>query len=287
MDTRDPRHGTEAGYEQHVRDNETPCDNCTHGKIIAKRRYSKRRVMGHVYTRLIGDELHGRIVSMLDSGLRQSDIAARAGVSTSLVGRVVRDGPTQKVYTRTWKALDEATSVQSVTPIGITRRIRALQRMGYSFPLIADAAGVHKDTVLDAANTTRVFMANRVTQAIAEAYERLHMTPPDTSDKAARRSATRVRNAAARRGWAAPLAWDNDIDDPAARPECGRDRNGAGHETIDSSRVERILAGDWRLRATIAERRTVVARWTGSHNELARLTGWRVERYTDRREPAA
>ena len=32
----------------------------------------------------------------------------------------------------------------------------------------------------------------------------------------------RIRGDALRRGWHSPLLWDDDIDDPAARPARGR-----------------------------------------------------------------
>lgn len=66
--------------------------------------------------------------------------------------------------------------------------------------------------------------------------------------------------------------------DAAPRPERIRTK-------LDESVVERILAGDWRLHATKAERIAVTAVWLGvgnSQNALHRRTGWKVDRYVQR-----
>lgn len=52
--------------------------------------------------------------------------------------------------------------------------------------------------------------------------------------------------------------------------------------TIDETAVQLVLDGHWKTPCNPAEKREVVRRWTaGGHaaNELARLTGWKPERY--------
>lgn len=56
----------------------------------------------------------------------------------------------------------------------------------------------------------------------------------------------------------------------------------AGSTDFDQAVVDRILAGDYRLRANRTEKTAVVEAWVASgrsSNELARLTGWKPERY--------
>lgn len=53
-------------------------------------------------------------------------------------------------------------------------------------------------------------------------------------------------------------------------------------DDVDEVVVERILAGEWRLRATRAEKVEVVAQWREAGRSLAYLaavTGWKPERY--------
>jgi hypothetical protein len=115
---------------------------------------------------------------------------------------------------------------------------------------------------------------------IAELYDRLSMTLPDTSTVARQQIVSRNRNLAARLGYATPLAWDDiDLDEaPQAEPAVGRRLD------VDEVLVERVLGGDWPLarKANHAERRAVVLAWAsrgGSTFELGRRTGWKPERY--------
>ena len=66
---------------------------------------------------------------------------------------------------------------------------------------------------------------------------------------------------------------------------------GSGSEEIDPAVVERIIGGDWRARATNAEKAEVARRYIGgglgTTHALRLLTGWKVERYYRVEEPAA
>lgn len=61
-------------------------------------------------------------------------------------------------------------------------------------------------------------------------------------------------------------------------------------QDIDEVAVRRVLNGEWKLKTTQAERRQVCQQWAKqgrSMNELARLTGWRPERYYQPTKEAA
>lgn len=153
---------------------------------------------------------------------------------------------------------------------GTRRRIQALAAIGHSVPDIATHAGVSHRTLNGLDRTTRVTPA--IARAIAETYETLCMTP------ATHPYALRNRRIAARKGWPPPLAWD-DIDNPHEQPKgvVYADDN----TDCDDMVVERILAGDWRLKANLDQRLAVIERWTAggqSQNSLERLTGWNVTR---------
>lgn len=161
---------------------------------------------------------------------------------------------------------------------GAVRRMQALQRLGWSIPAIAAATGVdHR--VLYAVGTRHSSMHRATFDAITSAYDQLSMRFPPETTRGERISAARARNRAERAVWPPPLAWDDDIDDPKARPH-GRVRAAAG---VDETVVERVLLGEWRLPTSRADKVAVVARYlaagAGSLADLERLTGWNVHRY--------
>ncbi len=97
-----------------------------------------------------------------------------------------------------------------ISGIGSMRRLRALTRMGWSAQVIADRIGVHRHQVTSwtSGRTQKITAAHAAT--VAELFDRIQMTA-GPSRKAARWAELR--------GWAPPMAWDEDtIDDPAAQP---------------------------------------------------------------------
>ncbi|HOW94059.1 MAG TPA: hypothetical protein PLF91_06175 [Mycolicibacterium fallax] len=102
--------------------------------------------------------------------------------------------------------------------IGTTRRLQALVAFGYTQSDLCSRLG------MSATNGTCLFSGTRglVTATTARKIEALFdalQLIPGPSDRA--------RQRAARRGWAPPLAWDEDtIDNPDARPDRGQDLKG-------------------------------------------------------------
>lgn len=272
----DPRHGTEAGYMQHYRDSERPCDDCSKAKMLAARRRNKRKTMGHRY-QLPAGKAWERLLYWRDGGASLNDIERHAGIEESVAVRITDNGPEQLIYARTFLAIMQAPAKMPLTTIGATRRIRALMWLGYSANVIAEHSGIHHETIADA-RQPRVFVALRVREAIAETYERLHMRLPSTEERYQKASVSRTRNYARKHGWLPPLAWD-DIDDGNEHPE------GAPMQTkseLDPIVVERIVSGDYRMPATDAERLEVIRIWQADgigNNEIVRRTGWNIWRY--------
>lgn len=278
----DPRHGTEAGNEQHARDGEQPCDPCYQAKLIATRRRTKRKTMGHRYTMPLGPRIHSKITTLLERGSTLSEIADWAGISDSQLHRALKNGPDGIVYTRTWHKLDQFTPGRILTPTGITRRIQALHTLGYSSAVIATHAGVCVETIQLASKQPRGAVTNAVADAVADVYEVLSMRPNTPTERYARMSATRARATAKKRGWASPLCWDDaTIDDPNARPRGSATGDRRRLHGFDPAVVDRILGGEWRLPATREERVHVTELWRSqgvSRNEVERRTGWNVRR---------
>lgn len=167
-----------------------------------------------------------------------------------------------------------------VPKIGSERRVHALQALGWSAEALSARLGYSRAYLNVAINRPeRRGIHWDTARRIADLYDGLSMTlPPQTI------CTERQKRAARNKGWLPPLAWDDEtIDDPDALPNMPLDnlRLIGGCTDIDPVVVERILAGDWTLRANLAERLEVIRRWTGSDGELVRLTRWNVNR--DRR----
>ena len=158
---------------------------------------------------------------------------------------------------------------------GAARRVRALMRMGWTHGDLNERGLVTRSLV----PLTYQQMLARKWRRVAAVYAELSMQPGPSRFTASR---------AATRGYVPPLGWD-DVDDPDEQPSDWEYRerkrvNGttADLEPVDQNVIERILAGEWRLPASPLERIEVARQWAadgGSVNELARRTGWKVDRY--------
>lgn len=180
------------------------------------------------------------------------------------------------------RTLDQARGIPRKVPArGAQRRLQALAALGWTFQDMAARLGCHRQSVHAILSEEHILASRH--RAVCALYDQLCMTVPEGG------YATRARRHAQRRGWLPPLAWD-DIDlDP--RPPA-RGRNTRSHTDVDPILVERLVAGDMPLAslATNAERHLVVATWLASGRsgkELARLTGWKPERYATNPDGAA
>lgn len=231
----DPRHGTEAGHEQHLRDGHNPCHSCHQAKLKAARRRSKRKAQGFIYTMPAG-MAHHRIQHWMGGGATQEDVARHTSLETSVIHRLVHGTPEQIIYPRTWHAIMSAATEGPLTSIGATRRVRALTALGYSLPAIARETGIHHDTILDTRAADQRIVQVRVREAIAAAYQRLEMSIPIGATQQERAGITRAKNMARRRGWPPPIVWDA-IDDSREQPKgweyVGSDRHAELDDLLD------------------------------------------------------
>lgn len=178
---------------------------------------------------------------------------------------------------------DRCTPNTLVLALGTARRLQAMVAFGYDWQSQAELLGVSRDQVRQWATNTG--HTTRSTAALVAAYyDRWSMVPPPTDTIAQRCNVSRARNRAQAAGWNAPLAWDEGtLDDPKAKPvKAGRRRTPGVRREVDEDVVDYILAGEYQLPATTAERREVCRRWHAdgrSLAELGRLTGWRPDRY--------
>jgi len=114
---------------------------------------------------------------------------------------------------------------QSATPvptgIGAQRRLRALTARGWSPDAIQAATGLAAGHIRAALADPRRIPSD-LPAAVARAYDQFWNTPPPARTAADRAAAEVGRRHAQRRGWAPPMAYDDDtIDLPDGRPTPG------------------------------------------------------------------
>lgn len=97
---------------------------------------------------------------------------------------------------------------------GTARRLQALSAIGWPPTQLGARLGYDRRVIDGWRQQRRHPLVHRATAtAIADLYDELWDTPGPC---------TRTRRAAARRGWAPPMAWDDHtIDDPHATPDLG------------------------------------------------------------------
>ena len=107
------------------------------------------------------------------------------------------------------------------TGIGTQRRLRALAALGWSPEAVHAATGLAADEIRRGFADPRRIPAS-LPPAAARAYDQLWNAPPPTGTAAEHASAQASRQYAQRRGWAPPMAYDDDtIDHPDGGPAPG------------------------------------------------------------------
>lgn len=263
----DPRHGTHAGAVAHWKTGTPTCDPC----LRAQRRYNKIRAREH-------ERGQRRIVALGAEAVRVIEtrpldqLREHSGLRVDKLIRLRDGGPAQRVHRRTRDRILLADTQHYWTPVGIQRRIKGLNRLGYSVAEISRESGCDVDGLKRLRNRAKpVFVRREIAAAVIEAFDRMCMTTPPKT----RSSVWAVRSAESR-GYLPPLAWD-DIDDPNERPDLGAHED----DSVDPVVVQRIVGGDFNVPANRAERYAVITQWIsdgGSTGELIRRTGWSVHR---------
>lgn len=261
--------------------------DCDHPDcIVAVRRCVKasrlRRLRGEM-AYLDVTPVRNHIATLLGRGWSSRSIAGEGGVTINVVRRIDR-GEQRWITPTVARGLlsidpdtipartDGKNAEPFVSRVGTVRRIQALMAIGYSHNDLA-AHGIHSRNLIHQQGN---WVLRSTHDKVAAEYRLLSRKAGPTP---------RAAREAAKRGYPGPTAW-NDIDrDP------GPDMDDVELEApvVDEVVVLRVLAGE-NVPATNAERREIVRRWptTGrSINDLARLTGWKPERYYDSSEDAA
>jgi hypothetical protein len=113
------------------------------------------------------------------------------------------------------------------TPAGTQRRLRALMSRGWSPETIERATGLPALESARALEDRRGISAEAATR-VSAAYDRLWDRPPPQGSDDDRELAAAAAARARHRGWAPPLAWDDeDLDRDSAAPAPGWRRTGS------------------------------------------------------------
>lgn len=213
-----PEHGTYArangspGYRKPCN-----CEPCTLEKRRANKRWKLRKARG--LSASIDATPAREHLAMLRETRTWESIAQASDVTYSSL-MYVASGTRETIHVNTHNAilavkpLDKPLPSLQVDSLISRRRLRALMVIGYSTRVLARECRVAKDRVHEIAMDLQPTVRYDIAERIEAAYERLAFRPPALDKYTAR-----TRNLAASRGWHGPLAWDGNIDDPAAEPE--------------------------------------------------------------------
>lgn len=205
------------------------------------RSYRRRRAAGQTAT-VDAAVVRSHVEALREQGVTLRRIAAVSGVTRPtlyalMVGqpskglpptRRVTHGVAQRVLAVTVQDaalpvpdLDTLSDLARVNAVGPRRRVHALVALGWSMQQCADRLGIARRQLQDVLLVGDQVSA-RTARAIRDLYDALCWSTPPTSTRWQRSAVTRSRALARARGWAPPLAWDDDsIDDPAAVPDLG------------------------------------------------------------------
>jgi len=203
-----PPHGTRARYMRGC-----SCTDC----FTANSRYCKE-ARTHLHREGHGKRLdpapvRARIRYWESLGYSHGQLAAAAGVARRVIDAHAKGTLTSINPASANKIMGARLGSHNipeylpVNAVGTRRRIQALMVLGH--PLKAIAAATGHTALSKLLNGHCDGVRPSTAQDIAELYERWQHTPGNC---------VRTKKRAAAAGWHGPLDWDDDIDDPKARP---------------------------------------------------------------------
>lgn len=231
-------HGTRARYVHGPGPGRGPgcrCEACTAANRRAASDRDRQIVYGRWQPYIDAGPAREHLQALSQAGVGWKRAAAAAGVSTGAVSKLLYGGPgnrppARRIRRETAAAiLAVGASADQLAPgaladsTGTRRRLHALVATGWSQARLARELG------MTGANFGAMMRRDQVTagtaREVGDLYDRLWNQPPPEHDQRTRIAASRARRHAADRGWAPPLAWDDDlIDDPSATPAQGWQR---------------------------------------------------------------
>ncbi|MEV4287401.1 hypothetical protein AB0K40_17995 [Nonomuraea bangladeshensis] len=206
----------------------TPCTKANSAAVAAARRRAAVRRWNGTPAWADAEPVRQHIRALMAQGPGWERIADVAGVARSTVRSVLyRIGGrerTQRMRPELAERLLAVRLEQLLKPrtyidaTGTRRRIQALAAIGWTLTEQGHRIGRAPTSMCYLALARGDKVTAAVAARVAALYDELSMTPAPESDTS-RRSRARAET----RGWAPPLAWDDEtIDDPAAVPDLGQ-----------------------------------------------------------------
>lgn len=225
MSTTKP-HGTPARYDHGTPDGQPPCREacCREAKAAARRLRDRLRAYGRS-PMTSAEPARRHIAALRAAGMGHKQITRRARVSKDLCSRVERGQKT--IHVDIAQRLLAVTVDGPLVPreascytsaVGTSRRIQALVAAGWTLSAVAAEAGLSRGPVEALAREERATVKVGTAAAIKAATGRMWERQPPARTRAERRNRAYSLRVAAERNWAPFAAWDNDIDDPDAKP---------------------------------------------------------------------
>ncbi|URN11316.1 hypothetical protein LUW77_03215 [Streptomyces radiopugnans] len=217
-----PDHGTEARYQGSTTRPPCRCRTCITGWSRVGQRRELARLQGRPAS-IPSAAITAHIKTLTDSGMSAGQIAAAVGVNSSTICEHA-EGRWLKIHRTTAEKIltvqpGQYGNLGQVPALGTRRRIQALYAIGHGVTALAAATGLTANGIAKIAYGQAETVSARTRDTIAATYRTL-ATQPGASHRAQQR--------ATRQHWAPPAAWDDDIDNPDARPDwtgyCGTDR---------------------------------------------------------------
>lgn len=199
--------------------------NCSwHHFQTQQHRNSSPQVATAVLTRL-----RRHIHCLLDAGVAEAQIALDAGLNRKTIQwvssgraeagappgyRITSEHATRILAVTVPRILHEGIAdAEPVASLGTVRRLRALVAVGHLPAALAASLNLPRDVVDDVLGGARASVSAGTARSAATLFGRLQMTAG---------ASPQARRYATDRGWAPPLAWDEDrLDDATARPDFG------------------------------------------------------------------
>lgn len=215
-------HGSRTTYVVH----RCRCAECTAANRVAARARSKAKAFGRYDKFVDGDQVRAHLRTLMAQGMGWKRIARAAGVACSTVYAILYgkhlDDPSHPEHRPPRKQVQRDVAERllavelglaggvRVDATGTNRRLQALVAIGWPCSELARRLGIRPNNFRPEQDRVNKSTAD----AVLALYDELWDQPRSGG------FAERARRMARRRGWAPPMAWDDDlIDDPEARPE--------------------------------------------------------------------
>lgn len=250
------RHGTYACYIRHA----CRCLPCCYANSEYEIDRKRRRAEGRV-AYVSGDRAREHVRGLAARGMGRARVAEVSGVGKRSLDALMAPGSTRRVRPDTeaailavrWSPAPKA----RISGVGTRRRLQALVAVGWTQRRLARELG------RSFRNMHRIMFTDMgVTMAFAgqvrELYDRAWSGPPSGMSLRERQASTRARRNAQDRGWAPPMAWDDDtIDDPEAIPLGMVQEDDRKEYLVDASdtrnRLRGLMAAGWTPRRLARE----------------------------------